>query len=115
MTTSAGPGARAPGPGLLNTEPARATDGQTRTTRTQKQAMAMATKKEIEEVRAFLQAHDGEWVDCDECEEECPSLLHRLEDESDCLPYHINSVCKEAGLPGGIEEHGYGDWLATQD
>ncbi len=73
----------------------------------------MATEQEIAEVRAFLDEHDGEWLgmNCEPAEEECPSLLHRKEDESDPIAYHINAVAGEAGMPGGIEEHGSGDWL----
>jgi hypothetical protein len=73
----------------------------------------MTTEQEIEEVRAFLMKHDNEWISCEECEDECPSLLHRKADESDCLQYHINDVTQEAGIAGGIEEHGDGDWLVV--
>ena len=71
----------------------------------------MATEIEIAEVRAFLNANNGEWVDCDEADKACPSLLHRKRYVDDPIMYHINSVCVEADLGGGVEEHGYGDWL----
>jgi len=73
----------------------------------------MATEQENAEVQAFLQRHDGEWLgmNCEPAEQECPSLLHRKKDESDPIAYHINAVAGEADLLGGIEEHGYGDWL----
>jgi hypothetical protein len=82
---------------------------------TRHQEKPMATPQEIAEVQAFLAKHDGEWLgmSCEPAEEECPALLHRKEDESDPIAYHINAVCVEAGIAGGIEEHGYGDWLAT--
>jgi len=73
----------------------------------------MATSQEVEEVVSFLQRNNGEWTTCAECEQEMPSLMHRLKDASDCLPYYVNAVCAEAGIQGGVEEHGYDEWLVV--
>jgi hypothetical protein len=71
----------------------------------------MTTRQETAEVEAFLKKHSGEWVSNQECETECPLLMHRKTDESDCLPYHINEVAQEAALWHRIEEHGHDKWL----
>ena len=75
----------------------------------------MAKKKEIAEVKAFLKANRGKWVSCKKMEKACPSLLHYRDDESEPLLYAINSVCRVANIEGGIEEHGYGDFLVVYD
>jgi hypothetical protein len=73
----------------------------------------MATEQETAEVKAFLDAHDGEWTDPDRHHAELASLLHRRQDDSDPIAYHVNSVVAEAGLEGGVEEHGSGDWFVS--
>ena len=71
----------------------------------------MASEIEINEVNAFLAKHDGEWESPDEYRDELPEVSKRLVDGSEPIAYRINDVVAEAGLPGGVEEHGSGDWL----
>lgn len=73
----------------------------------------MATEQEIQEARDFIESHNDEWVSNDMLERECPTIAERREDESWPIAYDFNEVCGEAFIPGGIEEHGYSDWLVT--
>jgi hypothetical protein len=75
----------------------------------------MANEAEINEVKAFLAKHDGEWESPDEYRDELPEVSKRLADESEPIAYRINEVAAEADLPGGVEEHGSGDWLILAD
>jgi len=76
----------------------------------------MASEQEAQEARDFIEAHKGEWLgmDCDPCDEECPTIALRTE-EGFPIAYDFNEVCSEAGIAGGIEEHGYGDWFVTDE
>jgi hypothetical protein len=76
----------------------------------------MATKQEIKEVSFFLGEYDEEFVTDSVIEKEVPSILHRKLDESDPLVFHVNAVCREAGLRGGVEERGSdGCWLVLEE